>query len=410
MVDTARPLRVLTVMPGVTADAGAEMSLLATAPLLIGHGVDLHLAVLTPRQDLVPRLERSGVVVHDLSARHGVPSWTRGLVRTIRDLRPDLVHATLWEAAVSAQLAARITGVPVLETWANTTRDHSGEGVASGWKLRLVTATEYLAGAVSRSRYHAVTQGVADDNARLLRVPPDRIRVAERGRDPERFRPRSAAELDALRDSLGLAAGDRLVLAVGRQEPTKAHERLLATVDDLVDRDPSVVVAIAGREGSATPMLEQRRAALRHRDRVLFLGNRDDVPALLQVAGCIVCTSTREGAAGALIEAMASGCPIVSVPVTGLADVLVDDGNALVVDVDGLGPAISRVLGDPDLAGRLTAVARADFDRRFTSERSAEALLEVYRWAARRNPAAPPSATPAGPGRAGAAASDGPRR
>ena len=106
------------------------------------------------------------------------------------------------------------------------------------------------------------------------------------------------------------------------------------------------------------------------------------MPALLQVADCWVCTSHREGAAGAMLESWASGCPVVTVPVDGIVGVAEDGRNALVAEPSGLAGAVARVLDDPGLAEQLVAHGREDFAARFTVERSAEQLLDVYRWAA----------------------------
>ena len=95
-------MRVLTLMPGLTPDAGAERSLVALAPLLAAAGVELHLAVLTERQGLVPELGAMGIPVHDLSAAHGLVQRVRSLRALLRLIRPDLVHATLFEASRTA--------------------------------------------------------------------------------------------------------------------------------------------------------------------------------------------------------------------------------------------------------------------------------------------------------------------
>ena len=122
-------MRVLTLMPGLTPDAGAERSIVALAPLLAAAGVELHLAVLTERQGLVPELEAMGIPVHDLSASRGLVQRVRSLRALLRLIRPDLVHATLFEASQVAQIASLGSKVPVLITWANT--DYTPESASA---------------------------------------------------------------------------------------------------------------------------------------------------------------------------------------------------------------------------------------------------------------------------------------
>jgi len=374
---------VLTVMPGLTPEAGAETSLAAVAPWLVEHGVELHLALLTPVRTLAPQLEALGVTVHDLAeCRRFIPR-VRALKALIRAVDPDVVHATLHEAATPAQVAALIARYRVLVTWANTPV-RAGENPRVGAiKRGGVRAIEGTLAVIARTRFHAVTAGVARVKQRELLVPARRVRVAERGRDPARFAPRPTEEITTTRRALGLEDGDRALLAVGRQDLTKGHPRLLDAFDEVAATRPDVVLLIAGREGSATPELQRRHRAMVHGERVRILGHRDDVAMLLQVATLAVCSSVREGAAGALIEAMASGTPIVTTRLEGLEGVLTDGVNAVVVEPGRLAEGISRVLDDTVAAAQRTETARADFAERFTVERSARTLREVYRWAAR---------------------------
>lgn len=377
-------MKVLVVMPGLNGQGGAEQSFAATAPWLMEHGVTLDLALFTDRRLLVPTVETMGVTVHDLSSAPGARGRAAALQALVERLQPDLVHATLYEAEVPTLLASRRTKVPALVTWATTTQTSTSEGGVASWKLKVVEATQTVLGRYAGAKYQAVTQGVADSRGSTLKVPAAQVRVAERGRDASKFVPRPATELAALRADLGLADGDQLVLSVARLEPAKGLERLLGMVDELVDAVPGAVVAVAGRDGSAGNRLRAQADGLRHADRVKFLGHRDDVPALLQVADCWVCTSHREGAAGAMLESWASGCPVVTVPVDGIVGVAEDGRNAVVAEPGALAGAVGRVLTDGELRTRLVEQGRADFAARFTVERSAEQLLDVYRWAAAR--------------------------
>lgn len=391
-------VRVLKVIPGVTPDAGTERSLVSLVPGLLERGVRLHLAVLTGRQTLVPQLEELGVVVHDLSCAHGLtdgvdrvggapigrrPLWARA--RSIRNVvqavSPDLVHASLFEATLPTQLALRGTDVPLLVTWANTNYGpaRTQEPGVHPRKVAAVQRVEATMGRLTRTRYHAVTDAVGRINAAELGVPATDVFVAERGRDPERFSPEHVGRVP-LRDlpiDPTQHAG-AIVLAVGRQEPQKGYERLVAQFDRVVDRRPDAVLLIAGREGSSTASLREAIAAMRHPGSVHLLGQRGDVPDLLALADVVVCSSWREGAAGALIEAMAVGTPIASVQVAGLDGVLVDGENAVVRPPHELADAVLSVLDDPATAARLAEEARHTFDQRFTIDAAADRMVQVY--------------------------------
>lgn len=369
---------VLVVLPGITAEGGAEQSFSAVAPLLIGRGLRIHLALLTERHQEVAPLEGAGVVIHDLSQHRSSLKRAMAIRRLIGTISPSIVHATLFEASVPSQLAVIGTDVPILVTWAGLpyVPERRNEAGASRVKLGVLQVFEILLGRLSHTKYHAVTTGVARVNAHSLRVATDRIFVGERGRRVD-FATSTGSPVD-VRSALGIGPSTPLVLSVGRQEPPKGFDSLLDAFDELADSNPEVQLVIAGRSGSSSTALRAQHGAMRYRDRVQFLGHRSDIPDLLQAADLIVCSSWREGAAGALLEAMACSTPILTVPLAGLEDVVTDGQNAVVVDRADLADGMARLLADPELAKRLASSALDTFVSRFTIERSAERMAEIY--------------------------------
>lgn len=359
----------------------------AVLPHILAMGIDIHLAVLTKSQSLIPIVEDAGVSVYDLSGR-GFVQQVIALRSLITDLRPALIHSTLFQASVPSQVAALATPVPSLVTWANTPTDPRTE-LAPTWKLRVVHAVEVGFAHLPGVHFHAVTEGVARTKGRSLRVHRSKVRVAERGRDRSAFHPPILADRLAARAALGLADSDRVLLAVGRQEPQKGYVDLVHAFEEAANVDPSLHLVIAGRPGSATSEVVGAVKAMRHGDRVHLLGHRSDIGELMGMVDAVVCASYREGAAGALIEAMACGTPILSVELDGMIGVLEDGVNAAVVPRDHLAAGILDVLGDPGGARRRAEVASAMFEQRFTIQRSAEALFNVYRWAGDLDPEAP---------------------
>ncbi len=395
---TERGPVVLAVLPGLDPDGGTEQSFVATAGSLVEAGVVLHLAVLSGRQGLVPAAERLGVVVHDLSSVPPTVLHRAGAIRSLaRRTGAELLHASLHDATIPTQLAAATARLPVLVSWVNVTYGPSREGEVGVSRpgLAVLRIEETVLGRLSRSWYQAVTPEVGRLTAAAVRAPASRVLLGERGRDPARFPFRGARPGD-LPPELGLPDGASMVLAVGRQEPQKGYERLLAAFGKVALHHPDAHLVVAGRPGAASPELERLRASSPVAARIHFPGQWDDVAGLLRAADVVVCTSRREGAAGALVEAMAVGAPLVAMPVPGLDGILVDGRNALVVPEDRLDTAIDDVLAAPAAAAARARVARRDFETRFTTAASARRLAEIYRTVAR-----------AGHGGAGRAASSG---
>ena len=381
------PLRVLCVMPGMTPDAGAERSLLALAPALRDAGIELHLAVLTDRQTLIPSLQELGVVIHDLSSARRVPGRVAALRNTVADVAPALVHATLFEATQVAQLAAILSArsrrVPLLITWASTVYSpEASHGVRWGrTKYSILRWWEIVLARAANARYHAVTQGVADYNRRRILVSSDRVRVGERGRDGAALRGAVGNPLLA-RQELGVSPSGRLIVNVGRQDLQKGQDALVEHFDRYAADHPEDRLAIVGRAGTGTATLRQALTKLEHPDSVVVLGHRDDVPTLIAAADAVVCSSLTEGAAGVLVEAMAIGTPVVSVPLDGLKDVLIDGRNARVVPLAGIPQALEEVFANADATRHMTASAQHEADDRFSVDRAGGRLADIYFWAA----------------------------
>lgn len=366
---------------------GAEQSMMATLPVLAADGLAPELVLL---RSLDPDRERAladqGVPVRVLPPSAGPLGLAKELRPMLRTDPPALLHATLFTPIVGGALAALRTRVPVLATQAIVPPDlhRLGRADTSGspWKVRAAMEVEAFALRRLVTHVHAVTVGVREEVVRRFGVPRSHITVAERGRDPQRFRPPTAAERAAVRADLGVPHDAPVLVALGRHEPSKGFDVLVDAVALLVEQQPDVRLLLAGREGTITPEL---RAAIDRRglaERMLLLGDRPDPERVLAAGDVFLLSSRREGTSGATIEAMATGLPVVATQLSGMVGVVTDGVEALLVPVDdprAMAAAVVRVLEDPDLAARLGARGRRAFEDRFTIERSARALGDLYR-------------------------------
>jgi glycosyltransferase involved in cell wall biosynthesis len=188
------------------------------------------------------------------------------------------------------------------------------------------------------------------------------------------------APADVTRVRAELAAGDRpVVLAVGRLAEQKGFGVLLAAAAATAwqQRDPRPLLAIAG-EGPLES--ELRAAAQRHGVEVTFLGPRRDVPALLAAADLVAVPSHWEARALIVQEALLAGRPVVASRVGGIPELTGEDAALLVPpgDHEALAAAVLAVLGDPALAARLAAAARARGAGLPSAADAAGAALAVY--------------------------------
>lgn len=363
---------------------GAERSLVELLPRFRESGVETTVCCLKRSPEgFEPDARLSGVEI--LCLEEG--SWwgkIRLLRRILRERRVQILHTTLFYADLAGRLAAMGSRVHVLTSLVNTTYDRArlSDPNVNTTRLRLVQAMDAASARLLTDHFHAITEAVKRSAVRSLAIPARRITVVERGRSRERLgEPDPERRLEA-RVQLGIAPDAEIVLNVGRQEFQKGQSQLMEAAAILLQERPQLTVLIAGREGHATADLGRRAEELQLGERLRFLGHRSDVPELLAAADVFVFPSLYEGLGGALIEAMALELPVVASNIPALTEV-VDDGVTGIVtepgDAEGLASSVRRLLDDQALRTRLGTAARKRFDERFSLERSAARMVELYR-------------------------------
>lgn len=357
-------MRVLSVIDSLVP-GGAEMSLVVLAPHLVSAGVELHVAQLHDRPGLQGPLADAGVPVHDLSARPGRLGWTRAVRAAVLELGPDLVHTTLYEADVTGRVAARLARTPVVSTLATERYGPSHFAVPhlSAARIRAAQVVDVVTARLT-ARLHAVSTPVADAMARNLRYPRRRIDVVGRAREPAK--PVDADRRGRLRRQLGAGPDDAVVIAVARHEAVKGLDVLVGAVGRLRREGRAVRLWVAGRDGAASAELRRQVADEELSDVVAFLGHRDDVSDLLGSADVFALPSRREGAPGAMLEAMAAGVTIVATDLPTVREVVDDTAATLVPPErpDLMARAIGTLLDDPADARRRAAAAHDRFGTR----------------------------------------------
>jgi glycosyltransferase involved in cell wall biosynthesis len=353
-------MRVLSVIDSLVP-GGAETSLAVLAPHVATAGVDLHVAQLHSRPGLQGRLTDAGIPVHDLSTRPGRLGWTAAVRSLVRELEPDLVHTTLYEADVAGRVGARLARTPVVSTLATERYGptHLSAPHLSPVKVRAAQVVDIATARLTR-RLHAVSTPVADAMARHLVYARDRIDVVGRAREPVALP--DAEGRRRLRAELG-AGPEPIVLAVARHDHVKGLDVLVDAVGQLRRQGRPVELWVAGRDGDATAELRAVAGEVGLDDALRLLGHRDDVADLLVAADVFVLPSRREGAPGALLEAMAARAAIVASDIVAVREI-VDDRAAVLVPVDHPGEmaaAIAALLDDPTAAQERALVANERF-------------------------------------------------
>ena len=259
-----------------------------------------------------------------------------------------------------------------------------------------VAEANRLARAAARYAFDRATWVTAcsDDlrqRAIALGASPDRSEVVPYGVDTEQFRPDHDRRA-AVRKPHGLDDETPLVVAAGRLVRKKGFEYLIDAIAMLRDRWPTLTLLLAG-EGDLERELREQAASRDISSQVVFAGalRQGDVAAALSAADVAVVPSVRDDAGNVdglpniVLEALASGTPVVATHAGGIGSVAKDGETARVVaerDPRGLADAIDELLSDRGAGARLGSAARRQMCRAHTWARVAERFEEAYHHAA----------------------------
>ncbi len=289
------------------------------------------------------------------------------IVRSLKRHGADLVHTNSLKGHLLGGMAARMARLPLI--W--HMRDLLGEGEGLG-VVRQAAAT-------CRPRVIAISEAVA----RQFEGLPVPVEVVPNGVPLERFTPGEPPE--QLRAEWELEPEAQVVMCLGRLTPWKGHRTLLQAFAQMAERCPQARLLIVGEVAFWADEYGEELHALTARlglnGRVIWAGFRSEVPELLRLADVLVLPSRNEPFGRVLIEAMATGKPVVATNSGGAPEIVVPEETGLLVPPENAGAlagALERLLGDAELRRRLGAAgmerARVHFDVR----RVVEQVQAIY--------------------------------
>lgn len=195
-----------------------------------------------------------------------------------------------------------------------------------------------------------------------------KIEVIYNGVDTRTYFP--AEPHGGLRRGLGVEPGATLVTTVASLKPIKNVDLLLRAAKRILQATPAAAFLVVG-DGPDREDLERLARELGIGDRVIFTGVRDDVAALLRSSDIFVLSSRTEAFPVVVLEAMASGLPVVTTDAGSVKEMVEDGGSAFVVPTENeaaLSGAISKLIGDRDTARVFGERGRSIVEERFRVE------------------------------------------
>ena len=245
-------------------------------------------------------------------------------------------------------------------------------------KIKNTRHTRWLYQTATR---HIVTTGEALKRQLVIENGFDQTRITSvpTGIDLKRFQPR---DMNAARRTLELDPARRYLGIVATLRNWKGHTYLLQVFANLAQRYPDWDLILVG-DGPQRQNLERRIDELRLRERVRMTGNRDDVETWLNAFDAFVLPSYgEEGVSQSVMQAMASGLPVVSTTVGAIGEAVVHEQTGILVaprDEAQLESALVRLIDDPTLRNRFSAAARSRAEKYFGTDRMLDAMEEIFR-------------------------------
>jgi sugar transferase (PEP-CTERM/EpsH1 system associated) len=319
------------------------------------------------------RLEAAGaqVICLGTQASSQFQMWT--LARTIREVNPDLVHSRNW-AAIESVLAGR---------W-NRSRGliHSEHGLEADtiikepWRRNCFRRLAFELA----DRVLSVSHQLRDLHARRTGFPSRRITVIHNGVDSERYRPNPQVRA-RVREELGISENEFCIGCVGNLTPVKDYPTALNAVDAFDNQCTGWRLLVIG-EGAERPKLEEMvQAHPQWKNRVSFLGLSHRVPELLAAMDVYLLSSVIEGISNSLLEAMASGLPVIATAVGGNPEVVVDGDSGLLFpsgDFERLAGQLLLLQKRTDFRLGLAQQARRRVRQEFSMDAMVGKYQEVY--------------------------------
>jgi len=291
------------------------------------------------------------------------------LVELIRRQAPDLLHAnSLSMGRITGTLAAQLA-IPCVAH----VRDIIGLSRAA---ISDLNQNHTLIAVSHATREFHIAQGLS----------AARTRVIFNGVEADRFRPRR--KTDALCRELKIPETSFVVLTIGQIGLRKGQDVLAAAAPAIAESVSQVHFVIVGERHSSKDesiayesKLESDFARAGLGDRLHLLGYRDDVEHLMSEAHLLVHPAKQEPLGRVLLEAAASGLPIVATDVGGTSEIVTDGVSARLVapnDCEQLADAVIELAGDHTLRGNFATIARNNVNRIFTPQAAADNLTDVW--------------------------------
>ncbi|WP_339732153.1 glycosyltransferase [uncultured Gimesia sp.] len=365
MSDSKAPIPIAFCITGLQP-GGAERALVQIVTRLNQEKWAPVVYSLTGTGPLVADLQAAGIPTEIL---HTHSTWDVGIIRKLarkfKEQKPVLLQTFLFHANLAGRIAARLAGVPhVVSGIRVSEKRKNGHLLLDRLTNRLVDLNI------------CVSESVAKFSVRQGKLAESKVTVIPNGVDFELFSTAEALDLSPW----DIPSDAKVVLFVGRLDPQKAPGDLLTAFGRFAEQASDFHLLFVG-EGPLKAELRESARQLPCADRVHFAGWQSEVPQLMRAATCLVLPSLWEGMPNVVLEAMASGLPVISTDVDGVSE-LIQPGEQGTLVAQGspaeIQQALQSLATQPTLSSRMAGSAQSIVKKEFTWDSIAHKYERVY--------------------------------
>ena len=361
-------MRLLAVIEA-THITGPAKNLLEFARLARPLGVTVTIAPITrgPASNEFIEAARGGdIPVEVIPERH---VFDRRVITVLRELAVGTTPDIIQTHAVKSHFLARLGGLPLIAPWVAFHHGYTRSAARVGFYNQLdrwsLQAARKVITVSAPFRDELVQRGVSSENIEIVHNAIGEDWGRAHRSDPP-----------GLKRSLGIAQDSPVILSVGRLSREKDHLTLLRAASRL-----NAYLVIVG-EGPERMSIQRAIVQLGLQDRVMLTGQKSAAP-FYGIAQVVVLSSRSEGSPNVLLEAMASGVPVVATRVGGIPEHVEEGKSALLVgpgDAAAMSAAINSLIGpDRELARQLADRSRELVRERYSPEARVKRLVGIYK-------------------------------
>jgi len=362
---------------------GSSQQVLQLADTIRAHGYDSVIVsgrTVNPHIDLALYQSRTGVRIIELDSLRREPNPVLDAVSLIklygliRQLRPDIVHTNCSKAGIVGRLAAVLAGERAV---VHTTHGHLFYGYYGDLVTRLIILTERFFAPLAKRIVLLTEKSIEEHVARGV-ARRDKFVAISPGIDLTAYR-QDAEYRRNFREKHGIEAEAKVIGWAGRLTQIKSPRTFLEAAAIVADQAPDTVFAVLG-EGELLEDLRIQVRKLGLEGKIVFLGKTETIPRFMASIDLFTLTSSNEGLGIVLLEAMASGVPVVATAVGGVPEVLDGGRTGLLVrsgDSLSLARCMLTILGNSHYCQELAAKGLKR-SLLYTEERTLEKYLGLY--------------------------------